>query len=162
MARDDRSILEHPSGKFANAREAIAEAIRRMRKQGSPARSAVFTGQGQGGRVDAYRSADVVVQGDTLDFGEPVPALLAIAGTLRLDASRLEHDAGGRVRVHDGTAEELARLLDAVYRSHFRIRPHEGEHDYAFGAEWSDPEPESAATKPAALIDLASRRRTRK
>jgi len=70
----------------------------------------------------------------------PVPTLLAIAGAAGLDVSRFELGADARtVRFPGASAGEIDALLDAVYRDNFKIRPHEGERDYAFGAEWDAP-----------------------
>jgi hypothetical protein len=34
------------------------------------------------------------------------------------------------------TPEQAARVLDALFRHHFGIRPFPDEQDYAIGAEW--------------------------
>jgi hypothetical protein len=79
---------------------------------------------------------------NVLDFHEPIPRLQALMEFAHVDVAHVQPSEDGRTaRVAAASAAEVGRLVDAVFRWHFEIRPFDGEHDYAFGAEWLSGEP---------------------
>src|SRR6478672_10757893 len=65
---DDRPFLEHPSGEFDSALEAMTSAMRRLKSGGYADRWITFSGQGRGHDEDSYQIEDVPVRGNTLDL----------------------------------------------------------------------------------------------
>lgn len=61
-----------------------------------------------------------------------VTELIAI---VRVSRDRIVPE-GALYSIAAATPEEAARLLDAIFRHHFQIRPFPEEQDYAVGAEW--------------------------
>ena len=128
--------MEHPSGEFDNAAMAMADAVKRLRRLKVWDRWITFCAQGQGYRLDSYRCADVRMLCDKLDVGTrplDVPGIIqaAAVGTSAL------LPVGQYYSVAAASAEETARLLDAIPRHHFGTRPFaDGGDDYAVGAEW--------------------------
>jgi hypothetical protein len=135
---DDEPFMEHPTGDFPNAVAAMTDAIARLRALDSWANWITFGGQGQGARPDSMHLAEVRLLGDEIQLpGHEVDrdAVLKLAG-LADAALDLEVRTGGSLRVGHATAEQLARLLDALFRGPLGVRPFDGETDYAVGAEW--------------------------
>ena len=131
-------FMEHPSGKYASALEAITDAMTRLDAMGPMEKWITFSGQGQGGRVDSYQMEDVPYRNGAfrIESGPvDVPAVLAFAG---LEAAKVKVVQGsdGTLTLTGVPAAVRAKFLDAVFRKHFGVHPHEGESDYAVGAEW--------------------------
>ena len=134
----DEPFMEHPSGEFSSAVEAMTSAFARLDALDMSGRWIVFSGQGQGSRPDAYQVADVRYSARTFDFGDaPVDAFAALSAA-GLDAASLgmEQVAKGTVKFVNATPAELARFLNSVLTAQMGIRPFDGEDDYAVGAEW--------------------------
>jgi hypothetical protein len=130
-------IVEFPDDVLTSVKQAISEAISRIRSADASQRWAVLSAQGEGARADSYRIREVRFRADVLDFGEAVPELLDLARDAGVDPSAIEpRPDGTTARVARASAPAVADLLDAVFRRHFEIRPFDGEPDYAFGAEW--------------------------
>ena len=132
-------VVEYPSGEFATSLEAIEAAFVRLRSPQYAGRSAILSGQGQEGSGEHYRIVEVGFRDGIFTFRTPVADLVALAGSIGLDQSRIiVLDGGLKASIESGTPVELARFLDCVYRNAFGLRPFHGERDYAFGAEWDD------------------------
>ena len=132
-------VVEYPSGEFATSLEAIEAAFVRLRSPQYAGRSAILSGQGQEGSGEHYRIVEVGFRDGIFTFRTPVAGLVALAGSIGLDQSRIiVLDGGLKAAIESGTPVELARFLDCVYRNAFGLRPFHGERDYAFGAEWND------------------------
>ena len=65
----DRPFMEHPSGRFETAVDAIADAIKRLRGLPEWNRWITFTAQGMGGRVDSYHLAAIRMRQDDIRLG---------------------------------------------------------------------------------------------
>jgi hypothetical protein len=135
----DGPFMEHPTGEFRDAVEAMASAIARLRKLDSWSEWITFSGQGAGSSGDSVHFAELRVRGEEL----------ALPDGLEVDVDALRRTAGldgagaavaivapGVLRVSDATPEQVAKLLDALYRGPLGVIPFEGETDYAVGAEW--------------------------
>ncbi len=130
-------IAEHPSGEFDSSLEAMSTAFSRILSCNEPERWVVLSGQGQGWRPDSYLIADVEYRNGEFVFPEPIPKIASYADEVGLDGSLLEISSDlTRLKVTNVSPKQLARLLDTIFREHFKVRPHDNEDDYAFGAEW--------------------------
>jgi hypothetical protein len=140
-------FMEHPTGDFDSAVEAMEDAVRRLRKLPYWEQWITFGAQGDGGcsdSADSYQFAEIRMLGDKVDVGDgqlDVAHVVRAAGT---GASSLVTD-GAHYSVA-ASPREVSRLLDAIFRHHFGIRPFADEgDDYAVGAEW-----ESGRQEPSA------------
>ena len=129
-------FMEHPTGDFNSAMEAMEDAVRRLRELPEWKEWITFSAQGEGQDPNSYEFAEVRMRGDMLDVG-PRPLDLdditqaAGIGPLSLVVNGKEYS------VAEASPREVARLLDAIFRHHFGIRPFADEaEDYAVGAEW--------------------------
>lgn len=136
--RDDRPFLEHPSGEFVTALLAIRSAMERLEREGMGGRWIIFSAQGQGGDIDSCRMSDVPFSGCAFDLSGQTLELEAVLESAGLGDAGLAIDCepNGKVSLPGATPEQLARFLDALFRTHFGIRPFDGEEDYGVGAEW--------------------------
>ncbi len=137
-ARDDAPFMEHPTGEFATAREAICSAMHRLDQMGMEGRWITFSGQGRGFRPDAYQIEDVLFSGRTFDLGAESIDLESILHSAGLSDAGVaaETSSDGKVTLASATPEQLASFLDTLFKKHFGIGPFEGKDDYAVGAEW--------------------------
>ena len=130
-------FMEHPSGEFETAVDAMAAAIERLRGLPEWSNWITFCAQGMGHRVDSYRLAEIRMRRDELELNKSLildlDSVTQQAGVPR--ASLVE--AGANYSVANASAVDAARILDVIFRRHLGIRPHTGEgNDYAVGAEW--------------------------
>lgn len=113
--------------------EAIAAAMRRLRKVDFGTRWITFGGQDQGDHSGDLRSADVLFRVDTFDFQSEdldVPSILAYAG---LHGVPVRFDGQRRVALPGASPQQLARFLDAAYQVQYGL----GQFgDYALTVEW--------------------------
>jgi len=130
--------MEHPTGEFDTAIQAIRSAMERLDRMDMGDRWITFSGQGQGHRVDSYQIADVKFRDRTFDLVGQAVDLTPILDSTGLTRAgvKVETSPDGRITLPDATPEQLARFLDALFQQHFGITPFEGENDYAVGAEW--------------------------
>jgi hypothetical protein len=130
-------FMEHPTGEFPTAREALISAMERLFALPSWTRPITISGQGRGWSDDAYQIEDVVVLGRTIDFGDrtvDVSAVLTEAGLVADDIG-VQCECN-RVTLTRATPAQIDAFLDAGFCVGLGARPHDGEDDYAVGAEW--------------------------
>ena len=129
-------FMEHPSGDFETALDAIEDAVSRLRKLPKWDQWITFCAQGQGASPESYHMADIRMLGDKLQFeaeGLQVSEIIKAAGC---SPGALTFD-GESFSVANASPREVAQILDTVFRQHFKIRPFPDEgDDYAVGAEW--------------------------
>jgi len=131
-------FMEHPTGDFDSAIAAMEDAIKRLRHLPKWDRWIAFSAQGQGNGEDSYEFAEVKLLGNKLDAGEKpldVPSVVQNAG---VGATALVAD-GAQYSIAGASPQEVAQLLDTIFRDHFGLRPFDDEgDDYAVGAEWEE------------------------
>lgn len=137
--KESGPFMEHPTGKFKSAVDAMENAVQRLRKLPKWEQWIAFSAQGQGQGVDDMEFADVRMFQDKLDVGAKpldVAQIIKAAGT---GASSLVAD-GTHYSIAGASPREAAQLLDAIFRHYFGLRPFADEgNDYAVGAEWESP-----------------------
>ena len=128
--------MEHPTGDFDSAVEAMEDAVRRLRELPSWELWITFGAQGEGHGPDSYEFAEVRMLGGSLDIGDRPLDVPRIVQASRISPSSLVAD-GAQYSVAAASPREVAQILDAIFRHHFGIRPFADESDdYAVGAEW--------------------------
>jgi hypothetical protein len=143
----DEPFMEHPSGDFETAADAMADAIQRLRALPNWDRWISFNAQGMGSSADSIHFAVIrmrqgdmkfMIQTDTFAWTEKaidvdIPAVTKRAHVPESSLSKTE----GGYSVAKATPVRAARIMDVVFRQYLGIRPHPGEgNDYAIGAEW--------------------------
>jgi hypothetical protein len=129
-------FMEHPSGDFDSAVNAMDDTVRRLRQLKHWEKWITFGAQGEGNGPDSYEFAEVRMLGDKLDVGEKPLDVASIIQAAHTAANSLVAD-GAQYSVAAASPREVAQLLDAIFRHHFGIRPFSDENDdYAVGAEW--------------------------
>src|ERR1051325_866167 len=81
---EPKPFMEHPSGDFDTAFEAMEDAVRRLRELRNWDQWITFNAQGQGSGPDSYEFAEVRMLRDKLDLGDKpldIPGTLQAAGT---------------------------------------------------------------------------------
>jgi hypothetical protein len=139
----DEPFMEHPTGEFSSAVEAMAAAIERLRALERWERWMCFDGQGQGSNEDAIRSVEVRLQGEEIEVG---PGDIDLAEVFRVGGLKPNEvevqtvdSTRGLLRVRGATPVQVARLLDGLFRGLLGVQPFDDdEGDYAVGAEWCD------------------------
>jgi hypothetical protein len=131
----DVPFMEHPSGDFDTAVDAMADAIKRLRALPQKNDWITFNAQGMGGRVDSYHFADIRLRRDELKVQKVIDPEL-VTKRAGVPQSCLSKN-GEFYSIAKATPVEAARIMDAIFRHYLGIRPHTGEgDDYAVGAEW--------------------------
>ena len=128
-------FMEHPTGDFKSAVDAMADAINRLRALPEWTDWITFSAQGMGHNEDSEQHAEIRMRRDELQLGEPIDAesVMRHAG---VPQSRLTA-VGANYSVGQASPAETARILDAIFRNHLGIRPFPDQRDdYAVGAEW--------------------------
>lgn len=134
--REPEPFMEHPSGDFDTAVDAMADAVGRLRELRTWDKWITFTAQGEAGGPDSYEFAEIRMLGDKLDLGEKLVDVTGVVKAAGTSADSLVKD-GGRYSVAAASQKEVAGIFDALFRHHFGIRPFADEdNDYAVGAEW--------------------------
>jgi hypothetical protein len=133
----DQPFIEHPSGEFDTAVEAMADAIKSLRALPKWDRWITFHAQGMGDREDSYHFAEIRMRAGEIAFEQPteldIPLVTKRAAVPESCLSRTQ--AG--YSIARATPIQAARILDEIFRQYLGIRPHPGEgNDYAIGAEW--------------------------
>ena len=133
---DDLPFMEHPTGAFRTAEEALGDALERLHALPSWDRWITISAQGMGHREESYEFFEIRVLKNVIDVGAPIGDVPSIIRGAGLDPSFVSH-AGGRLELHGVNPKEAARVLDAIFRIHFLLRSFpEDQGDYAVGAEW--------------------------
>ena len=128
--------MEHPTGNFDSAVEAMEDAVRRLRQLPNWKQWITFGAQGEGHGPGAYEFAEVRMLGDRLDVGDKPLDIPSVIQAARTGASSLVAD-GANYSVAAASPREVAQILDAIFRHHFGLRSFADESDdYAVGAEW--------------------------
>lgn len=143
----DLPFMEHPTGEFATAVDAMADAITRLRALPEWNKPITFHAQGMGPRVDTCHFASIRMRHGEITFPVQTNPLAGAEKKIELDTQAVTRQAGAPdsclIRTEVGysveraTPMQAARIMDVIFRRNLGIRPHTGEHnDYAIGAEW--------------------------
>ena len=128
--------MEHPTGEFDSAIDAMEDAVRRLRDLPKWEQWITFSAQGEGIEPDSYEFAEVRMLRDKLDVGGKPLDVSRIVQAAQTSASSLVAD-GAQYSVAAASPCEVAQIFDAIFRQHFDLRPFADEgDDYAVGAEW--------------------------
>jgi hypothetical protein len=129
--------MEHPSGDFETAVDALADAIKRLRALPEWNNWIKFTAQGMGGRIDSYHFAEIRMQQNELKVQKQAEIDVELV-TIRASVPKSCLSKNGDVySIADASPIQAARIMDVIFRHCQGIRPHTGEgNDYAVGAEW--------------------------
>jgi hypothetical protein len=131
----DAPFMEHPTGQFKTAIDAMADAIGRLRALPEWNEWITFCAQGMGHDEDSEHHAEIRLRQDELQLDEPLDAALVIRSA-GVPGSCLTL-TGERYSIASASPREAARVLDAIFRNCLGIHPHADEgDDYAVGAEW--------------------------
>ena len=131
-----KPFIEHPSGEFKTVILALKATIERLRALPHWDKWITLTAQGAGPDDDSYEFAKIRLLANKLDVGEKPLDLPSIIKIAKVSPSCIIAD-GKYYSLAAASSTESARILDAIFRNHFHIRPFEGEgNEYAFGAEW--------------------------
>ena len=142
-----RPLVEHPSGDFETAVEAMAFAITSLRALPVWDKWVTFCAQGMGPRVDTYYFASIRMRQGEITLLEEANTLASTQKPLELDIKSVTNRLGvpksclskteAGYSVSKATPNQAARLMDVIFRQYMGIRPHTGEgDDYALGVEW--------------------------
>lgn len=130
-------FMEHPSGDYSSAKDAIVSALERLARLKGEQRWITFSGQGQGANPNAYHIEDVKVRGRSIDVGTAsidIDQVLRATGLTR-DQVGLTED-GGMISLPHASCEQMGEFIDALFRVGLGVRPFKDDEDYAVGAEW--------------------------
>jgi hypothetical protein len=131
----DTPFMEHPTGDFESAVDAMTDAIRRLRALPNWDQWITFCAQGMGHDADSEHHAEIRLRNDELRLDEPID-LSSIAQQAGVPPTALTAN-GATYSLKQASPAEAARVLDAIFRHHLGIRPFPDEaDDYAVGAEW--------------------------
>ena len=129
--------MEHPTGDFASAKEAMGDAIARLRGIPEWPGSIVFGAQGYGGKPDTYRFAELRLDKDCLSVDQGPLDLVDIRAAAQVCATAIV-PLGSEYSIASATPSEAGSIMDAIFRQHLGLQPFPDEgDDYAVGAEWS-------------------------
>jgi hypothetical protein len=134
-ADPDEPFMEHPTGEFKSAVEAMADAIKRLRAQPECSDWITFCAQGMGHDEDSEHHAEIRMRRDELQLDEAidVEAVIQRAGVPRSSLIA----AGANYSVASASPTDAARVMDTIFRHFLGIRPFADQgDDYAIGAEW--------------------------
>lgn len=130
----EEPFLEHPSGEHETAVDAIEHTIRELRALPESTPWLTLCAQGAGASDDRMHSAEVRLWKDKIDPGGSLN-VAEIANVAGVSSECIVAD-GTLYSIAAATPEEASKVLDAIFRRHFGIRPFPEEQDYAVGAEW--------------------------
>ena len=128
--------MEHPTGDFSNALDAMTDAITRLRALPDWSAWIAFSAQGMGHGPDSYAFSEVRLLGNQLDIGDTSLDIATVCRAAALPSSSLTVSDSYYV-APSLSPRQAAQLLDAIFRLHGHIKPFPDEDDdYAVGAEW--------------------------
>ena len=132
----DAPFMEHPTGKFAIAIDAMEEAISRLRALAEWNQWITFCAQGEGPSPESIHFAEVRLLSDLLEIDAPVN-VAKISAQAKVGRHALVEAGMSRYSIASATPREAAQILDAIFRHQLGIQPFPDEDDdYAVGAEW--------------------------
>ena len=138
--KEDGPFMEHPTGKFPSAVDAMEDSIRRLRKLPKWDKWIAFNAQGEGAEPESYEFYEVRLLRDQLDVGAKPLDVAEMIASAQASSYSIVAD-GPRYSIASASPRELAQIFDAIFRKHFGLRPFADEHnDYAVGAEWEGAE----------------------
>ncbi len=114
----------------------MTEAVERLRGLSDGDGWITFFALGQGSQPGEPQFSEIQMRGHHLDVGTRPLHVAGIIHAACTSAVSLAAD-GDYYSVAAASAPEVARLLDAIFRHHFGLRPFAGDaDDYLVGAEW--------------------------
>ncbi len=129
-------FMEHPTGEYATAVDAMEAAISRLRALPEWKQWITFCAQGKGSSPDNIHFAEIHLLSDVLEVGTTLD-IAEIAAQAKVNRLALTKAEKTRYSIAGATAREAARILDVLFRSQLGIHPFSDEdNDYAVGAEW--------------------------
>lgn len=129
-------FMEHPTGKYATAIDAMEEAICRLRALPEWNQWITFCAQGEGASPDSTHFAEVRLLSEILEPGVPVD-VARITAQAQVNRHALTEVGRMRYSIAGATPREAAQIIDALFRHQLFIHPFRDENnDYAVGAEW--------------------------
>lgn len=134
--RAQRPFMEHPSGDFDTAVDAMADAIKRLRELPEWDDWITFTAQGAGHRAGSNEFAEIRIKQDELKPEKSIEIDVELV-TQRAGVPQSCLSKKGEIySIAAATPIQEARIMDFIFRHYLGIRPHAGEGDYAVGAQW--------------------------
>jgi|SRR5215472_12996147 len=132
----DQPFIEHPTGEYASAIDAMEAAISRLRALPEWNRWITFCAQGEGESPESLHFAEVRLLSNILETSAPVD-VAQISGYAKVPRRALAEAGKTRYSIAEATPREAAQILDALFRLQLGIRPFPDEgDDYPVGAEW--------------------------
>jgi hypothetical protein len=129
-------FMEHPTGEYGTAIDAMEEAISRLRALPEWNQWITFCAQGEGSSPENVHFAEVRLLSEILDAGIPLN-VAQITGQAGVSRDTLTEAGNTRYSIAGAAPREVAKILDALFRHHLGIHPFpEENNDYAVGAEW--------------------------
>lgn len=129
-------FMEHPTGDFETAVDALADAITRLRALPQWTDWITFCAQGVGDTMDDYQTAELSMRQDEIRLDSALDPE-SITRAAEVPADNLQR-SGSNYSLATASPENAARIIDTIFRQHLGIRPYPDEDDdYAVGAEWS-------------------------
>lgn len=128
-------FMEHPTGQFKSAVDAMADAIARLRKLPAWNDWITFSAQGMGRAENSEHFAEIRMRQDEIQLDDTIdPA--SVTQRAGVPNSNLI-SANGNYSIAHASPSEAARILDVIFRHHLGIHPFPDQgDDYAVGAEW--------------------------
>ena len=134
--RPESPFIEYPDGKLKSSFEALREGLRIYREKGK-GRRAHISWQGQGSRPDSYHVVDALLDGEFLVFEKVSLDLKQACLSEGLAWENLLGKEAQCLDLSSLSVEEAARLLEAVFVKHLRMKPFEDLKDFCVGFEYS-------------------------
>ncbi|MGA9668731.1 MAG: hypothetical protein WBQ94_05955 [Terracidiphilus sp.] len=126
--------MEHPTGQFTTAVEAMADAIQRLRALSEWNDWITFCAQGAGQHENSYHLGEIRMRRGLIDTSTPF-SIESVAKAAHVHTSNIVGQ-DGVYQLSGATSLEGARIIDSIFRNHLKIRPHADQgNDYAIGAE---------------------------
>ena len=129
-------FMEHPTGEYVTAIDAMEAAIARLRALPEWNQWITFCAQGEGESPESIHFAEVRLLSDILEVNTPVN-LAQLTTQAQVPRHALTEAGKTRYSIVAATPREAAQILDALFRYQLGVRPFADEDDdYAVGAEW--------------------------
>jgi hypothetical protein len=125
-------FMEHPTGQFDSAVDAMADAIDRLRKLSVWEEWITFCAQGSGGNENSYKCYNIRVLKNLIQVDDGEISIKVVCGG---DPNILVRDGSGYL-VRSITPREMALLFDSIFKKHYDLKLFRDEPDYPVGAEW--------------------------